>query len=193
VESNVRLSKVNLDDDRIFVGSQTGKIYTIDWSENSEMEAKLIAKLPYSGETQLNFSTKETYPIPPVVAHQPILAGENGLVVASAQDGRLYFMKRSGEFEKIVQTDYVRELFDFSQMTLDQQNFIVATSISYINVYLPTGEKVATYSNAGAENFYTPLWMSGNSYAAGMYKGVFQFKMKRLEGTYSSESMKLCE
>lgn len=193
VEAKTRLSKVNVSGSRIYVGSQSGKVYTIDWSDTEEMKPNLIAQLPYSGETQLNHTNRESFPIPPIVAHQPMLVGEDGLVVASVQDGRLYFMNRSGQIQKIVQTNYVRELFDFGQMVLNQQNFIVATSISYINVYLPTGEKVATYSNTGAENFFTPMWMSGNSFAAGMYRGVFQFKLKRLEGTNESEHLKVCE
>lgn len=189
VEDKVQLSKVNRDDWGLYLGSRSGKVYFLD---KDELKPELIYSVPHSGTTEVDISSGKSIPRPPAIFHQPLLFGQDDLVITSAQDGRLHFLSRKGVLRKIVQTNFVSSLFSVESMDVGEGKIIVATSISYMNFYLPSGENIATYTNTGAENFYVPLHLTGSSYVAGMYKGVFKFNLKKKETTGKSEFFKIC-
>lgn len=179
VEKN-RLSPLMIQENRILVGSDSGRLYEID---RDLEEAKIIYRAFYDGRTDYDVGSNQNYAIRPNFGFTPGILKDGKIVMASVNDGRIHFLTSEGKLEKIVSVPFVRDLLGFSIFTtLDGDEYIAASSISYLEILTSKGDLVAESISTGAEIYEAPKLMKSGQYLMGMYNGVFRFKLDIVPG-----------
>lgn len=190
-----RLSPLLIQASRILIGSDSGRLYEIDHELKG---AKLIYRAFYDGRTDYDVGLNQDYAIRPNFALAPGVLKNGKIVIASENDGRIHFLDDKGNLEKIVSIPFVRDLLAFGIFsTLDGEEYIAASSISYLEVLSTKGDIVAESISTGAEIFDTPKRISSgqfaNQFLMGMYNGVFRYSLNPVSGkTVTTKIVRPC-
>lgn len=190
IEKN-RLSPMLVQSNRIIVGSESGRLYEID---RDLKEAKIIYRAFYNGGTDFDVGSNSSYAIRPNFTFAPAVLKNGKIVVATENDGRIHFLDQNGKLEKIVSVPYVRDLLGFGVFSdLSGDEFISASSISYLSILSTQGDIVAESISTGAEIYDIPRLTASGQFLMGMYNGVFRFKLDPVVGkTVTTKIVRPC-
>lgn len=185
VEKN-RLSPLLIQENRLLVGSDSGRFYELDRELKT---SKMLYRAFYSGNIDFDVGTGKDYAVRPNLTFAPIILKNGKIVIASENDGRIHFLDEKGKLEKIVTVPFVRDLLGVGLFTTaDGEEYISASSISYLEILNTRGDIVAESISTGAEIFDHPHRLTqslaplNNHFMMGMYNGVFRFRLDSVPG-----------
>jgi outer membrane protein assembly factor BamB len=188
IEKKARLSPIAFHQNHLLVGTDQGKLYQLDPQTG---EKQLFYQARYSGVMSYSLSENKMVPLVPDMIFAPVILNNGHIAVATANDGRIHFLNQSGELIRVVDAPHVGGILNFS--AIDGTNLLIAGSISNKTLYDEDGLVKASYSNAGAENFFTPLSLGNNRFFNGMFNGIFLFQLMPGGNMKEIKSYILCE
>lgn len=181
VEEGSYIGDITIYEGKWYFGSEKGNLYEYD---PDQVELKKLASVPNSGNATYSVTNKKYIADSRGISDAPVFFQDGSVALFTYDDSRVHYLTRDFKYRFAVKSKKVSRNFKFGKIIMPSgQEAIMATTISYLNVFDKDGHFIGQGSNSGAENMQLPLKVDENQYLVGMYNGVFFFAFKESDKT----------